>query len=295
MTTAGAQDEVLDRLPALQGLLAQAVLTSVRRPGAKAGLPTRGVSVHDVVQDEARLAAYARVCGFTLRNRVPPTWLHVLTFPLQVHVMAARGFPFPMAGMVHVANTMTLHRPVEVGEVLTLSSRAQALRPHRKGWTVDLAGEAQVGEEQVWRGASTYLVRGSSTGAGVDGDDPHEEPATVDALAIAPTAQWRLPGRLGRDYARVSRDVNPVHLNPLAARALGFPRTIAHGMWTHARALAALDARLPAAYRVDVRFAKPVLLPSTVRFGAEPVTGGWRFAVTGKDGVRDHLAGSVSS
>ena len=75
----------------------------------------------------------------------------------------------------------------------------------------------------------------------------------------------RVPDDIGRRYAAVSGDVNPIHLNPLAAKAFGFPRAIAHGMWTHARSLAALEGRLPAGpLTVRAQFAKPVLLPSTV-------------------------------
>ena len=72
----------------------------------------------------------------------------------------------------------------------------------------------------------------------------------------------------GRRYAAVSGDHNPIHLYPLTAKALGFPRQIAHGMWTKARGLAALENRLPDAVSVEVAFKKPILLPGTVTFGA---------------------------
>jgi acyl dehydratase len=62
----------------------------------------------------------------------------------------------------------------------------------------------------------------------------------------------------------VSGDVNPIHLHALTARALGFPRAIAHGMWTAARTLAALGASTAGPSTSHVWFAKPVLLPSTV-------------------------------
>lgn len=86
-----------------------------------------------------------------------------------------------------------------------------------------------------------------------------------------PTATWRRLARrlladLGRRYAVVSGDVNPIHLNLLAAKAFGFPRAIAHVHGRIARMLAALQARLPDSYAVSVEFAKPVLLPSTVSF-----------------------------
>jgi hypothetical protein len=40
-------------------------------------------------------------------------------------------------------------------------------------------------------------------------------------------------------------------------------------MWTKAKALAALDPRLPDAFAVDVRFRRPILLPAKVEFATE--------------------------
>ena len=53
------------------------------------------------------------------------------------------------------------------------------------------------------------------------------------------TIRWRVPDDIGRRYAKVSGDVNPIHMSSLTAKALGFKRAIAHGMWVKAHALAA--------------------------------------------------------
>lgn len=302
-----AHVELLQEPPAVGPLIARAALTSGR--GSRGGdLPERRVMLTGAQVDMVRLADYSHLCGMTLRDQVPATYLHVLTFPLQVHLMAARDFPYPMAGMVHVANTMTLHRPVDVGETLTLSSASANVRPHRRGVTVDLLGRAEIGAEIVWEGASTYLVRGAEAPADPNTDSapsqetpspdrPPEDEGAGHGLAGSPPvsswAQWRLPADLGRRYAAVSGDVNPIHLSPLAAKAFGFPRAIAHGMWTHARVLGALEGRLADRHTVTVDFRKPVLLPSTVDFAAGSDDDRWRFAVTGKDGEREHLTGAV--
>lgn len=104
---------------------------------------------------------------------------------------------------------------------------------------------------------------------------------------------WRLPGDLGRRYAAVSGDRNPIHMRDLAAKALGFPRTIAHGMWTKARALAALEPRLPEAFSVEARFRKPVLLPSGVEFGSAADGDAIRFGVRAARDGAPHLDGRV--
>lgn len=281
---------LVERAPAIGPLFAKAVAGSRGKPGARGTLPRRRVVQTGVEQDVRRLADYVEVTGGVLGEQLPTTWLHVLTFPLQLELMARKDFPFPLLGMVHVANAMTQHRPVGVSETLTLSSWADTLAPHRKGHTVDVHGEARVGDEVVWEGRSTYLVRGKGSE-----DAPQEERREVPTSELA---TWRLPAGLGRSYARVSGDANPIHLSALSAKAFGFPRAIAHGMWTHARVLAAVQPRLPEAFTVDAQFVKPILLPSTVVLRGEALGGlraaGGALAVTSRDGERVHLTMQVS-
>src|SRR5204863_9989466 len=107
-----------------------------------------------------------------------------------------------------------------------------------------------------WRSVSTMLHR---EGGGSSGDRKaqQEEPA-------APNAVWKLPGDIGRRYAAVSGDRNPIHMHPLSARLFGMPRPIAHGMWLKARCLAALDGVIPDACTLEVRFKLPVYIPGKV-------------------------------
>jgi hypothetical protein len=65
-------------------------------------------------------------------------------------------------------------------------------------------------------------------------------------------------------------------------------------MWTKARALAALEGRLPDAFAVDVRFRKPILLPATVTFGSETQGTDIRFAVQDARKGTPHLAGTIT-
>lgn len=273
--------------PSIGLLLARAVATSAGRPGAEAGLPDREVRLAGLRQDPTRLADYDHLCGFTLRDRVPPTWLHVLTFPLQAWLMAERDFPFRLAGLVHVRNEMALTRPVTVTDTLELACSTENLRPHRRGVTFDLVGRVEVDGEPAWWGRSTYLA----TGAAMAGEPA--EPVRAEEPRAEPSAEWRLPADLGRRYARVSGDVNPIHLSPLTSRLFGFRRPLAHGMWTHARALASLEPRLPATYGVQVQFTKPVMLPARLTFGATP--GSAPTFVVGGRADKVHLVGTVTT
>ncbi|MBK8463242.1 MAG: hypothetical protein IPL36_09460 [Nigerium sp.] len=292
-------DLVFEALPSIGGLLARAAMP---KPAAvrSAAVPVRTAIVAAHRQDVARLAAYDRLCGFALRDRVPPTWLHVLTFPLQAALMAARDFPYALAGLVHARNTMTLRRPVLITDELALVVRAGPARAHRKGAEFDLIGEVRAGGEVAWTGVSTYLARGATAPAGAaeavvwEATAPGTDASpTMERPAMTPSQQWTLPADLGRRYAAVSGDVNPLHLNALAARLFGFERPIVHGMWTHARALAALEPRLPGSYTVGVRFTKPILLPARVGFAAKTDAARTLLVVHSGDG-RPHMTGEVT-
>ncbi|WP_234983449.1 MaoC/PaaZ C-terminal domain-containing protein [Demequina sp. NBRC 110053] len=272
--------ERLERVPGMGGAFARAMVPSRSK---RVLLPERAVTVGGVRQDADRLAEYARVCGFTLRDDVPPTWLHVLTFPLHIHLLGSSESTVKLAGAVHTSNTMTLHRPVTAADVLELSVHLEGPRPHRRGALVDLVGVIRVDGEVAWDGVTTYLA----SGARADGEPQRAEREPFEPRT--PHARWRLPGDLGRQYRRVSGDPNPIHTSRLAARAFGFPRPIIHGMWSHARALAALESRLPPSYSAHVDFVKPIALPSTVGFVTSEADGAITADVVSRDGAKPHL------
>ncbi len=278
----------LDRMPSLGPLYRAAALR--RGVAADPALPAREVALGGVTVDRGHLAAYNRVCGFRLRDELPATYPHVVAFPLAMTLMTAPDFPFPLLGLIHVANRIEVLRPLLLlSSSLSFAVRAEALRPHDRGTQLDVVTTAAVDGEVVWRDTSTYLRRtasGGSSGGSSSG-------GSAAAPAPAPNAVWRVPRRVGPDYAAVSGDRNPIHTSRLLAKVFGFPRTIAHGMWTKARCLAALEGRLPGTYTVDVAFKLPVLLPATVGFSAVTHGDGWDFGVHDERSGRPHLSGAV--
>jgi acyl dehydratase len=188
---------------------------------------------------------------------------------------------------VHIYNRIVQHRPIDAGERLSLRVWAGPLEPHPRGRQFSLRSEARVGEELVWEEVSTNLRRGSG------GSDQASGPVVASADELPAAATWKLPGDLGRRYGSVSGDLNPIHVHPLSARLFGFPAAIAHGMWTKARCLAALQARLPAAFSVEVAFKRPILLPATVTFAEAPTDDGIAFGVRDERKDTSHLDGEV--
>ncbi|MEU1221608.1 MaoC/PaaZ C-terminal domain-containing protein [Streptomyces microflavus] len=290
------------------------------RPGAT--LPTDRLTLLAAPAAPGPLAAYRRICGFprsaprpgsgpgsgswpdassgSSSGPLPLTYPHVLAFPLAMRLMTARRFPLPVVGLVHTWIEIVARRPVQSDEALELTVYAEELTPHRRGTEVTMVTEARVAGALVWESRSGYLSRHATTAAG----STREADGSPTLPAVA---EWRLPGDLGRRYGAVSGDRNPIHLHPLTARLFGFPRAIAHGMWTVARCLAEADGQTGEIRSVRADFRAPVLLPATVTYAADPA--GNAFALRsesssgsgtgtggggGGGGGRVHLTGSVT-
>lgn len=257
-------------------------------PGGGKEIPEIELTLPQVHADAERIAAYNRVCGFTLRDHLPPTYPHVLAFPLHMAVMAEGSFPFGAVGLVHVENQIVQHRRIGLDEELTIKVKPTKLEEHPKGRTFSLQTKVKSGNRIVWESTSTMLRRGAGNGGSSSKNGSGE-----NVPDLAASAEWKLGGDLGRRYAAVSGDRNPIHMHAWTAKPLGFPRAIAHGMWTKARCLAALESRLPDAFQVDVRFRKPILLPSRVEFSSTSQGDEIAFAVRDAKRGTPHLDGSV--
>ncbi|MFJ8112635.1 MaoC family dehydratase [Streptomyces sp. NPDC096132] len=256
------------------------------RPGvAFAG---RRLTLGDLRVDLTRLAAYERVCGFpTGEDSLPVTYPHVLGFPPAMDIMSRGDFPLPLLGLVHTSIEITRHRALAAGGLYELAVRVDRLAPHRRGTEAFVVTELKEAGEVVWESTSTYLARhrtDASPASPASSAPGEPEPAPLPVLD-----EWRLGADVGRRYGAASGDRNPIHLHPLTARLFGFPRAIAHGMWTVARCLAAHGT--PPAVRVRAEFRAPVLLPGTVAFGSD----GIRFELrgVGEASSRLHVSGRV--
>jgi acyl dehydratase len=299
------REVILDAPPAMLPQYLRAALPSIGpRSDAVPELVLRLSGLRPRPEDVAR---YSAVVGQPPSDRLPLLYPHVLGFGLQMKIMTDSSFPFPALGLVHVTNEVTCTRPIPLGAELAVAVHAGAVRPHPKGRVVDLITVVRCDGEPVWTETSSYLRRertgdqaadkpatGSAATASGSKQDGVSEPDGVPELHFS--ARRRLPGDLGRQYARVSGDLNPIHLTALTARPLGFPRAIAHGMWTAAAVLGALEGRLPDALTYTVQFRRPITLPSTVRLFTGVAGEHVVAEVRGGDGDdRVHLVADVQS
>jgi acyl dehydratase len=284
-----------DKAPPTVPLMLKAVLPAIPVVGGLPGIKHGSKTVPDLVlerrgvsTDPKHLATYNEVCEYGPGDTLPVTYPHMAAFALHMTLMTDTAFPFTPMGLVHLRNRITQHRPIGVVEAFDVSVTAADLRPHSKGRLVDLLTTASIDGEVVWEEVTTLFSRGR------DGGREETPPPLAGVDAPDGVVHWKLPGDLGRRYGAVSGDRNPIHLYPITAKAFGFPRNIAHGMWTKARVLAALQNKLPSAFTIDVEFKKPILLPSTVVFGSRTDGDVITLGVTSASKPSTHLVGRIS-
>ncbi len=276
-------------MPQLSALYGQAALGAARAklPGlrstpATSELPQESLVVRHPGVSLEQAERYRRLFSGepfdgAHRTALPSVLVHIIGFPVQMALMSREDFPLPLMGLVHLANRVEHLRPITLAQPVQVLVSAENLRAHRRGTQVDIrvmvledSADPESLEEHavLWRGVSTYLSRGIHV---VEETAPQAADSTrQEFVPPVKTASWRLSAGTGRSYAAVSGDYNPIHVSNLAAKALGMPAAIVHGMYSAGRML---EGREPegAGHRWSIDFAAPVALPATVAFAAEHV------------------------
>ncbi len=277
--------------PKNSGLFVKAALGAVPVPlisQRKSALPDRAVRLDGFRVDPDHLAAYCRATGLRFGDALPLTYPFVLSFPLAMRLVVARDFPFVAVGAVHAENRIERAREISVSEPLDLRTHIENLREHPKGLLVDAITEVKVGRELVWRQVTTFLHQQKTSLSG--GPKPEPKP---EETPPPPLRTLRVDQKTINRYAAASGDQNPIHTSALGARAFGFPRPIAHGMWSAAAILGSIEGRIPEKTTYSVKFGKPILLPSTVNVYADKVEGGWDLALRHPKKGYPHLTATL--
>ena len=264
------------------------VLRTLTRRTGDVVVPRLTVEVPALHVRPRQLEAYRALCGFRGVD-VPTTFPQVMASGLQVHMLTRREFPLPLFGAVHVRNTIREIQPLRSAKDYRV--RVGVLETVRVASGIELAVATCFYEEGtlVWESIATALYRVTGRASAMHTTAPH--PPADDSPELA---TFDASSTIGRRYGRVSRDLNPIHLCRLCGRLFGFPRHIAHGMWSLARCVALLQDDVPAPpFEIAVEFKQPLLLPSRVSLLRSDGTGAVNFALTAHDRSRLHLRGSI--
>lgn len=257
-------------------------------------IPKLAAELIGVSTDPSRLRQYASICGYRAGTKVPVTWPHILAFPLHLKLLTEKAFPLPLLGLVHLRNKITQLRPIAVGECMDIQARLDNQESTDRGIEFDLVTEVSIGGQRVWESLSTNLYRQPDKSGGKS--NAKSRPPALARLAH--TLDVNAPESLGRHYGKVSGDLNPIHMHALSARLFGFPRAIAHGMWSKAHCIALLENEGwgDGAMTVSANFKKPLFLPGKAQLDWEVSasrTEQLDFQLVNRKGDAPHLTGTI--
>jgi acyl dehydratase len=265
--------------------------------------PLEAVLMHFKPSRE-RVEAYRAVCGGAPSAYLPIAYPHVLAMPVQLALMSSSAFPVRLMGLVHLRNHIELQRPLRVDEVGNIRVSINGHRDTDRGQEFDVITHVEVGGRLVWSETCVLMARrltrdtskrsSSRISAGEGIPAPDAEAVAPPSPESVVVSRFEADDGIGWRYARVAADFNPIHLSKIGARMFGFNQPIAHGMWSMARCLAAIDSRMyDAPKRVDVVFKRPVSIPAPLTLETWHTPDSAGFALKGAGKGKMHVAGSV--
>ncbi|CAA0090500.1 Uncharacterised protein [BD1-7 clade bacterium] len=248
----------LREMPALASLYLKAVRKKNNKNSSlETPLPALEVTLDNQRINLKHLQRYCGLCGFPQGKDLPPTYLQILSFPLQMHLLTNPKMPYAVMGLVHLENRVDVLAPLVFEDgIVNFRVFIGEQRLTSAGLVFEVIAEAKDSKgECVWR-ASAGLLHRCKTGI--------EKPERKDIKPLGTNKrQWSLAGNIGRRYGTLSKDMNPIHLFGVTAKLFGFKRHIAHGLFINAKATANMTGMVPPApYSIATEFKRPLFIPA---------------------------------
>ena len=249
-----------------------------------------------VVIDRKHLAQYSEICGAATGATLPIAYPHILAMPLHLAMLGAEAFPVKLFGLVHVQNRIAMREPLSADEAAEIRCWIEGHRETERGQEFDLHTEYVVGGQPRWDETCTFLARRRPpAGAGKTTTISRAVENGVDG-AVIKSSSFRAPAGLGRRYGFISGDVNPIHMSDLTARAFGFPRAIAHGMWSLGRLASDFEAaQFDGGCELNVNFKLPIFMPAWLMLQRWDIENGVAFVLRDAQGEKPHLTGTLKA
>lgn len=288
VTASEYHNQHLTKMPSTFRLYRMALMPKKRHAKSAEEIPHLSVELPSVRFNPKKVSSYADVCGFQFNGKtVPVTYPHVLAFNLHLELMVSASFPIPLLGLVHIRNTIRSVRRIHLNESIDIQVSLTEARDTNKGIEFDLTSKIFSQGECIWESVSTNLYRHAITSSG-----SVHQPKLLKHFRF--TEFWNIKENTGRNYAKVSGDSNPIHLHRWAAKAFGFKQAIAHGMWTKARTLAALQPLLKTdSLLIETEFKQPIFLPSNVGLHYDEHDTEIEFEVRNEANDKTHMKGRI--
>lgn len=217
-----------------------------------------------------------------MASLVHPNYIQTLSLPLQLRMMVNKAFPFSLMGLVHVANHIKVKTLPEQSACLYLRTYFGEVFFHPKGWlfeviTLGSASEINESTPSEVKATSYYLAKTRHT-SDIMQSGAHKIPEWISVEKIEEQKQEQALNAkqymgqtlsfskdIGRKYAKISGDYNPIHLHSACAKLFGFKQVIAHGMYSKALVLSNIANEYcfyKNAFEVNTLFKRAITLPT---------------------------------
>ncbi len=253
-------------------------------------------SIQNITAEPKHVNQFAEVCSFTQNSsHLPLPYPHILAAPLHYAVLNHKAFPLKLLGLVHVKNSITQHRPIGLQEVMHIECFIEGFDESPIGQIFHLQTRISIDDELVWEETCSFLARKKSK----DKKVKKKKQTQDDSHSNAEITSWEVPANMGRRFAKVSGDVNPIHLADFTAKLFGFKKAIVHGVWSMSRTMAELESKLSSdeqkkALQFNVEFKLPVFLPTWVSLQTQENSQGLSFSMKDSAGVKPHMVGTLN-
>lgn len=207
-----------------------------------------------------KLKAYRDICELEDDGNLPVLFPHVFTAPLHMAILSHKEFPIPLLGMLHYRNHLMQHRPVGADEVLDIEVALSEHRIVKQGFEFDYTIRVKSKGELVWDSITTYLKQGKF---GKDFNVSARSDLIEPMKGGEKISESKIPADIGKRYAKICSDFNPIHMSKIAAKLFGFKRDIAHAMWATAYSIGKLNLKIAdKPVRIDLGFKGPLFIES---------------------------------
>lgn len=222
---------------------------------------------------------------------LPPVFPAVATFMTHLKHLSDPKFPFQAMGTVHIRTLIEQVRALRVDEVVCYRCWVEGHREVERGIEFDMVTEASVNDEVISTTIMTMFRKGARGRR--DGARP---PIPVHNHLVAHDSSWTVDPWTARRYARLTGDINPIHLSTLTAKVLGFKGMMLHGMWSLGRACAMHPVQMMGNnIRIESEFKLPVFLPATLRYRWWEEDGVLEMRVMDANASKPHMIGRLMS
>jgi hypothetical protein len=234
-----------------------------------------------------KIQAYRELCGIGNDGNLPLLYPHVFTSSMHIHLITDKRFPASALGAVHSRMHIVQHEPIPESQKVDLHCRISDARTLKAGLETDITTTLCVEDKCLWESVSTYIFRGRKFGKPGDQHPwAHFEELGEPTLE----AEWKVPVDMGKRYAKITGDYNPIHVSRFAAKLFGFKRDIVHGMWSLCRCLAHIpDFSYDQPTRIDASFKGPIFMDSGCTMKGCETDGGYRFDLYNKGNSRPSI------